>query len=115
MKTIVAGCRTFDDQLLLDSELDTLPWTVSELVSGCCRGADQLGEAWANARGIPIKRFPADWAKYGASAGPRRNEQMADYASALVAFWDTKSRGTWNMIKTAGERGLKVKVIEVTE
>ena len=36
---------------------------------------------------------------------------MADHADMLIAFWDGKSRGTQNMIKTARKAGLSVRVI----
>lgn len=57
-----------------------------------------------------MKRFPADWGKYGKSAGVLRNKQMAEYADGLIAFWDGKSRGTANMIETAKGLGLRVRV-----
>jgi hypothetical protein len=70
----------------------------TEIVSGGARGADQLGEVWAETQNIPIALFPANWDLYGRSAGPIRNKQMADYADALIALWDGQSRGTKNMI-----------------
>ena len=66
---------------------------------------------YANERGYPIKQFPADWNKYGKSAGYKRNEEMAKYADALIAFWDGKSKGTKHMIDLAKRYGLKVKVV----
>jgi len=36
---------------------------------------------------------------------------MADYADALVAFWDGKSRGTMHMINLAKSAGLQVRVV----
>jgi hypothetical protein len=76
----------------------TQNYTDIEVVSGCARGADQLGERWADERGYPVKRFPADWHKHGKRAGYLRNEEMAGYATHLVAFWDGRSRGTKHMI-----------------
>jgi len=35
------------------------------VVSGGARGIDTLGEIWAQSQGIPVTRFPADWARYG--------------------------------------------------
>ena len=58
--------------------------------------------------------MPADWEKYGRSAGPKRNAQMAEIANALIAFWDGQSRGTKNMIETAKQKGLIVKVVNYT-
>lgn len=54
--------------------------------------------------------MPADWDLYGKSAGFKRNVQMAEYADALVAFWDGASSGTKHMIETAQKMGLDVRV-----
>ena len=35
---------------------------------------------------------------HGKKAGYLRNVDMAEYADALVAFWDGKSKGTGHMI-----------------
>lgn len=99
MKLIVAGTRTFGDTRVAFDFLDALAkeHEITEVVSGGCCGADMLGERWAYAKRIPIKLFPADW-EIGRKAGPIRNQWMADYADALCAFWDGKSRGTKDMI-----------------
>ncbi len=112
-KVIVAGTRTFDDYELLKSKLDFFLKNQRgvEIVSGTARGADQLGEWYANERGLAVKRFPADWELYGKSAGYRRNAQMAEYADAAVIFWDGISRGSRHMINLAKEKGLPVRVV----
>ncbi len=110
VKLIVAGGRDFSDHsFLLDkmSELNKF-LNISEIVSGCAKGADTLGERFAVEFRIPIKRFPADWDTHKKAAGPIRNTQMAKYADVLVAFWDKKSRGTKHMIDTATKEGLQV-------
>lgn len=81
---------------------------VTEVVSGCCRGVDRAGEEWARQRGIPVKRFPANWKKFGVAAGPIRNAEMAEYAEALVAIPTGVSRGTRDMIDKAKARGLEI-------
>ena len=108
MKTIVAGSRTVRDPAIVEDAIRRSGFSITEVVSGACRGADLMGEDWAFANGIPIKRFPADWDHDGKAAGPIRNAQMADYAEALIAVWDGVSRGTKNMIREARKRGLKV-------
>lgn len=82
-----------------------------EIVSGTANGADKLGEKYANEKGYLLKKFPADWDKYGKSAGFKRNVEMSNYADALIAFWDGKSKGTKHMIDLAKRYELKVKVV----
>lgn len=86
----------------------------TEIFSGVASGPDQLGESWARERGVPIRRFYADWSIFGKSAGPIRNREMAENADALIAIWDGESRGTANMIKEAIDHNLKVKVFLVS-
>ena len=88
MRTIIAGSRQMTTEAAMEMVLADLGWTITEVVSGGAAGADRLGEAWATRNGIPVKRFPADWARFGKGAGPVRNREMALYAEALVAFWD---------------------------
>lgn len=111
MKIIIAGSRDFNDYETLKKVCDFMLSRQDEveIVSGTARGADQLGERYARERGYSIKQFPADWSK-GKSAGYLRNEDMAKYGDALIAFWDGKSNGTNHMINLAKKHGLKVKV-----
>jgi len=110
MKTIIAGGREFNDYDLLEQYCNT--HSITEVVSGCARGADRLGERYANKHDIPITKFPADWDKWGKSAGYRRNAEMASYADSLIAFWDGVSKGTSHMIDLANSKKLDVNVIK---
>ena len=104
MKTIIAGGRDYElspEDCARLAELE-----ISEVVCGCARGADTGGRNWAEALGIPVKLFPADWPRLGSAAGPIRNQQMADYADALVAF--PGGRGTADMVRRAKAEGLVV-------
>ena len=116
MVIIVAGSRSITEAASIDTAIRQSGFPVTEVVSGTPRGADQLGEAWAMARNVPVRRFPADWQRYGRAAGMRRNEVMARYAAAapegggLVAVWDGRSPGTKYMIDFARQHGLAVHV-----
>lgn len=87
------------------------------IVSGTARGADKLGEQYAQIAHYDVSRFPAAWDLYGKSAGYKRNAEMAKFASedgnigVLIAFWDGKSRGTKHMIDLAKRYGLDVHVV----
>ena len=80
-------------------------FTITEVISGGAKGADKMGEEWAKQHNIPIKKFPADWKKYGKAAGPIRNTQMAKYGEALIAIWDGKSVGTEDILKKVKKLG----------
>jgi len=113
MKVIIAGGRDFNDYDLLCEKCDKIlsRQTEIEIVSGRARGADQLGEKYATMRGYPIKMFPAKWSEHGKQAGYIRNTEMAEYADALIAFWNMESRGTEHMIDIARENKLKIRII----
>ena len=114
MKVIIAGSRSFNDYERLCKECDMVLGGYGteeiEIVSGTARGADSLGEKYAKQRGFKIKRFPADWDNYGKSAGYRRNSCMAEYADALIIFWNGESKGSKHMIDLARLNGLKIKI-----
>ena len=109
MRVIIAGGRDFKDYKKLKIRLNMLRklgWDITTIISGGARGADKLGERYANENNIPIEKYPAKWAEFGRSAGYRRNVEMAENADALLAFWDGKSKGTRHMIDIAVEREL---------
>jgi hypothetical protein len=112
-KVIIAGSRDFNDYERLKEACDSILSNITEIeiVSGTAKGADQLGERYAKERGYTIHKFPADWDKYGRSAGYKRNAQMAEFGTHLIAFWDGISKGTQMMIDLSKQKGLKVKVI----
>jgi len=109
-KVIIAGGREFDNYELLCNECDNflIDKTNVEIVSGGARGADKLGEKYANVRGYQLTVKNADWRLTG--GGIIRNREMAEYADAAIVFWDGKSKGTKNMIKLAKEHHLKLHV-----
>lgn len=113
MKVIIAGGRNFNDYNKLRESCDNILVNQKdvEIVSGTAAGADTLGERYAQEKGYEVKKFPAQWDLYGKSAGYKRNQQMAEYADGLIAFWDGKSKGTKHMIDIATNKGLKVRVI----
>ena len=71
-----------------------------------------MGEQYARNHGLKVEEFPAHWDLFGRVAGPKRNMEMAQFADAVIVFWDGKSAGTRNMIECAKAEGLPCKVIE---
>ena len=113
MRVIIAGGRDFSDFDILSQEINKLFTNVNNpvIISGTARGADRLGERYAKLNKITLERYPADWDRYGKSAGYRRNEQMAKLSDTALIFWDGKSKGTNHMIKLSRIYKLKVKII----
>ena len=110
MKLAVIGGRDFNDFSLLNEIIwscfgtDFEPYHATTIISGGAKGADFLAKRWAmiaRPEGIKYLEFPADWDKYGKSAGFIRNQQIIDACDILLAFWDGKSHGTQNTIAKA--------------
>jgi hypothetical protein len=119
-KVIIAGGREFSDYELLKKKCNYFLQKKKDthrviIVSGTASGADSLGERYAQEEGLSIERYPANWNKYGKSAGYKRNVQMANASDTLIAFWDGKSRGTEHMINIAKERNLNVRIVRYEE
>lgn len=113
MRLVIAGSRNFTDKKLMWEKLALIKTPITEVVCGCAKGADSLGEEWAKEKGIPVKRFPADWKKFGKKAGPLRNKDMAIYGDTAVVFIVNNSRGSGNMVKQMQDLNKKVWVIHV--
>jgi hypothetical protein len=112
MKTIIAGGREVsrsDGMTLVSEAIAASGWApeISEIVHGAFSGIDLAAAAYCTGM-WPVKTFRADWRRYGKPARSMRNYQMAQYADALIAIWNGKSRGTVDIITTARGLGLKV-------
>ena len=127
LRVIIAGSRDFNDyKLLKKSAIEiitkkTMLPDLTRIISGGARGADTLGERFANEMGLEISRFIPDWDGLGKRAGYVRNAEMAKFAvedgnyGVLIAFWDGQSRGTKHMIDLAKKYGLEVHVVNYKE
>jgi hypothetical protein len=98
MKLAIIGSRSFTNFEYLSSILTEYASEISEIISGGATGADNLAEQWAKAHNIPITVYPADWTRYGRSAGPRRNHDIIINCDKCIAFWDGESNGTGHAI-----------------
>jgi len=101
MNLIIAGSRNIHVSASFISDVlrhfGVLPPTVDSVICGMANGVDMCGKAWAEHWCLPVVECPADWDKYGRSAGPIRNEQMARKADTLLLIWDGSSKGSSNM------------------
>lgn len=115
MRTIIAGSRVITDSKLVFDILDKVPFKITEVISGEAPGVDVLGIDWAMMNGILVKSMPANWNKYGLSAGPIRNQEMAEYGEALVLIWDGVSTGSHDMLKRARRMKLMVDLYDLSK
>ena len=125
----VVGSRTFQDEVFLDTVLDNLLLFLGafHVVTGGAEGADLLAIKWANKRDVPIPIvYPADWhdldqpdallkqdrqgQPYDARAGFRRNQQIVDNCTMVIAFMDVykPTAGTSDTLNRAKKKHLPI-------
>lgn len=110
----IVGSRDFADRALLDATMDAFVrehGAPTGVVSGGARGADTLGQRWAQARGVPCTVLAPEWAKHGRSAGFRRSADIVAAATHVVAFPHPRGSGTQHTVELARRRGLPVTVV----
>ena len=112
-RVIVAGGRDFNDYVLLKQVCDQMLENKKQthqitIVSGGARGADALAMQYARdpSNDFNLVIMNANWELHGKSAGFIRNTEMAEFSNALIAFWDSGSKGTKHMIDTAKNKHL---------
>lgn len=113
MRVIIAGSRTITSYSEVCKAIANSKFPIDEIVSGNAEGVDQYGEAYAIEMYLDLVIFPANWRLHKNKAGILRNIKMGNYADALVAVWDGKSRGTKHMIDYMTKLGKPVYVHEV--
>ncbi len=105
MRFAVTGGRNYSDSETIALALSDVPrrWT---LIHGAATGADTLAaRLWDG----PKEAHPAEWQRYGKSAGPIRNKEMAESGiEMLLAF--PGGKGTEHMKEVC--RSLDIPVIE---
>lgn len=104
MKIAVVGSRDYQEHWMVVSKLWEYWNSYGEelvIVSGGAKGVDRIAEQWAKKNHVPTEIYKPDWEKHGKSAGMIRNGEIIANVSALLAFWDGQSKGTWNSIERA--------------
>jgi len=111
MKLAIIGSRGFNDYELVKKVLSDYKEKVTLVISGGAKGADTLGEKWANDNNIKTLIYPAEWDKYGKKAGHIRNTDIINNCDFCIAFWDGKSTGTQDSIKKAKQMNKEVLIV----
>jgi hypothetical protein len=83
---LIAGSRTFNDYELLKTKMDILLSNKDNvlIISGGAKGADALAERYAKEKHYNILVMPAEWEKFGKSAGYIRNKAWYPMVSLLI-------------------------------
>lgn len=77
------------------------------IVSGGARGADKVGEWWADFNKAHLEVWRADWEKHGKAAGFIRNQEMVD-SGLDYAIQFPGGNGTADMRKRLDKAGVTV-------
>lgn len=115
MNVAIVGSRTFYEDAAIHRAIDALFSKYNgdvTIVSGGAQGADSIAEFGARSRGLPIIVHPAEWSKYGKSAGYKRNELIVRDADMLLAFYapGPLSKGTTHSVTIARAKGIPVHI-----
>ncbi len=118
-RIVVAGSRNYENYKEAEEFISFCIKNIRKedkliFLSGKCRGADKLGERYAKENSFDIEYYPALWEKYGKSAGPKRNEEMAKACDYVICFWDGQSQGTKSMISFAKALNKPIRIKYIT-
>jgi len=119
VRLLVCGGRDFTDRDKLENILEGFEFEniIECVIEGEAPGADTMAREWAEGIGIDVKKFPADWKRYGRAAGPKRNQQMLveGKPTYAFAFYDRPrqfSKGTADMVTRLKKAGITVEEVD---
>lgn len=115
-RLLITGSRDWKDENAILEQFQLVYTKYGKevtLVSGACStGADRLCEMLAKTAGWIIETHPAEWDKYGKSAGYKRNQEMVDLgADACLAFIKNASKGATHTAEASIKAGIPTKKI----
>jgi hypothetical protein len=118
MRILITGSRDWANWNLLNNTLNEYANEHDIVIvhGDCPTGADAMAQRWASNQKVQVERYPANWKRYGRSAGPIRNQEMVDLgADICIAFPLPQSRGTIHCMNAARKAGIPVRVIKPGE
>jgi predicted Rossmann fold nucleotide-binding protein DprA/Smf involved in DNA uptake len=117
-RVAIVGSRNVTDYLFVKEKFFELlraegksPKEV-EIVSGGARGVDSLAYRLAKELGLSIKIHFPDWKRFGRKAGLLRNSKIVADADVVLAVYTSESKGTWDTIRKARRKGIRVYAYE---
>lgn len=117
-RLLVCGSRSWTDRAAIDQQIRLTRDELEVVIEGEAPGADRLARAVAEAYGVPVLPFPADWKAHGRRAGILRNLAMLREGrpTEVIAFTDdfglSPRSGTRHMCRIAVAASLPVTLFE---
>lgn len=122
-RVLVTGSREWDDRQAIEDALWALArnhpaYQLTVVHGDCPRGADRMAHNWASSSNgsyragvyVDEEPHPADWDRYGKSAGFRRNAEMVALGADLcLAFIKAGSRGATHCADLAEKAGIETR------
>ena len=84
---------------------------IMSIVSGGAPGADTLAEKLARELNVQMIVFKPDWTTYGKAAGIRRNTDIVNASTHMIAFPSRKGKGTQDSIRKAQKNNIPLKIL----
>lgn len=112
-RVLVTGSRDWLDKLelrlaIIDAAAVRMESGLVIVHGACPSGADAMAAEWAADYKVPAEPHPADWARFGKSAGFRRNAEMVALgADVCLAFIRNSSRGAAHCADLAEKAGIR--------
>ena len=122
MKLALIGSRNFTDYesfkaailKILSEDFQLLIGEISHIISGGAKGADKLAERFADEFGIEKEIYPVTkeaYRLYGKAAPLKRNAQIVQSATHLIAFPSRSGSGTQYTHNLAVQKGIPRKLL----
>lgn len=109
MKLLIVGSRSIKD-------FDLSPYvspSIDTIISGGACGIDRIAEQYADLHRLSKYIMRPRYDLYGRAAPIKRNEQMVDFADAVLVIWDPHSKGAASTLAYAKKRGKPLTLIEL--
>lgn len=119
---LICGSRSITDKVVVFEKLRDCIFNYVQasfskirIIQGGATGVDTLAQKFAEENGIECITHPANWKKYGKSAGMIRNGHMVKFADYVIAIWDGESKGTAYTIMLGHKKGIPVEVRRIVQ
>ena len=111
MRVLICGSRSWADYDAIEILVKSFEKS-TVVIQGMCRGADLMAKNAALKHELAVEDYPAEWERFGKSAGPIRNAQMLEEGAPdiVYAFHSdiSRSKGTKDMVEKARAKGIPV-------